>query len=108
MRIPFFSKTPEPPEFYKNYAAQFSGKSLPEFEQARFIVFDTETTGTNAREDRMLSIGALELKGNTISLSSSFELYVEQDVFNEEAVAIKKDNKKVVVSIMVHNSHKRQ
>ena len=88
MHIPFFSKTPEPPEFYKQYAAQFASKSLPELEEARFVVFDTETTGTNAREDRMLSIGALELKGNKISLSSSFELYVKREVFNEEAVAI--------------------
>ena len=71
MHIPFFRKTPEPPEFYKQYAAQFASKSLPELEEARFVVFDTETTGTNAREDRMLSIGALELKGNKISLSSS-------------------------------------
>ena len=88
MYIPFFSKKQDPPEFYKAYAAQFSKTNTADFDTARFIIFDTETTGTNAREDRMLSIGALALTGNQINLASSFELYVKQDMFSEEAAAI--------------------
>ena len=88
MRIPFLSKKPDPPQFYKDYAAHFS-QSLPvTIENTRFVVFDTETTGVNARKDRMLSLGALELQGNEIKLANSLEIYVEQELFSEEAVAI--------------------
>lgn len=88
MRIPFFTKRPEPPQFYKDYAVLFTGFEEPAIEDARFVVFDTETTGIHKQTDRMLSLGAVELQGNRINLSKSLELYVEQQVFNKEAVAI--------------------
>ena len=88
MHIPFFSKKPEPPEFYKRYAAQFNKTEEREINNTRFIVFDTETTGIDYRSDRMLCIGALELIGNQINLANSFEVYVSQNLFSEEAVAI--------------------
>ncbi|MDP5044073.1 MAG: exonuclease domain-containing protein [Leeuwenhoekiella sp.] len=88
MRIPFFDKKPDPPEFYKTYAKAFSEATPSTIEDTRFVVFDTETTGINARKDRMLSLGALEIKSNQIQLAKSLEVYVSQEIFNEEAVAI--------------------
>ncbi|WP_028377377.1 PolC-type DNA polymerase III [Leeuwenhoekiella sp. MAR_2009_132] len=88
MRIPFFDKKPDPPEFYKTYAKAFSEATPSTIEDTRFVVFDTETTGINARKDRMLSLGALEIKSNQIQLTKSLEVYVSQEIFNEEAVAI--------------------
>ena len=88
MRIPFFDKKPDPPEFYKSYAKAFSEATPSTIEDTRFVVFDTETTGINARKDRMLSLGALEIKSNQIQLAKSLEVYVSQEIFNEEAVAI--------------------
>ncbi|MFI8378410.1 PolC-type DNA polymerase III [Leeuwenhoekiella sp. NPDC079379] len=88
MRIPFFDKKPDPPEFYKTYARAFSEASPSTIKDTRFVVFDTETTGINARKDRMLSLGALEIKSNQIQLAKSLEVYVSQEIFNEEAVAI--------------------
>lgn len=88
MRIPFFDKKSDPPEFYKNYAKAFSEATPSTIEDTRFVVFDTETTGINARKDRMLSLGALEIKSNQIQLANSLEVYVSQEIFNEEAVAI--------------------
>ncbi len=88
MRIPFFSKKPEPPQFYKDYALLFTGLEAPAIEDARFIIFDTETTGIHKQTDRMLSLGAVELTWNRINLSNSLELYVEQEVFSKDAVAI--------------------
>ncbi|MAS71549.1 MULTISPECIES: 3'-5' exonuclease [unclassified Leeuwenhoekiella] len=88
MRIPFFTKKPDPPQFYKDYAILFTGLEEPAIADARFIVFDTETTGIDKQTDRMLSLGAVELQGNSINLANSLELYVEQEVFSKEAVAI--------------------
>lgn len=88
MRIPFLSKKPDPPAFYKAYAATFNEALPVTIEATRFVVFDTETTGINPRKDRILSLGAFEILGNQIKLSNSLEVYVEQELFNEEAVAI--------------------
>ena len=88
MHIPFINKKPDPPEFYKEYARKFSETTSPTLEDTRFVVFDTETTGVNARKDRMLSLGALEIKNNEIKIANSLEVYIEQELFNEEAVAI--------------------
>ena len=88
MHIPFINKKPDPPEFYKEYARKFSEITSPTLEDTRFVVFDTETTGVNARKDRMLSLGALEIRNNEIKIANSLEVYIEQELFNEEAVAI--------------------
>tara|TARA_R110002051_G_scaffold4032_17_gene21336 strand:+ start:875 stop:1537 length:663 start_codon:yes stop_codon:yes gene_type:complete len=88
MHIPFINKKPDPPEFYKEYARKFSETTSPTLEDTRFVVFDTETTGVNARKDRMLSLGALEIRNNEIKIANSLEVYIEQELFKEEAVAI--------------------
>lgn len=50
------------------------------FEEAtdnEYIVFDTETTGLNTKEDEILSIGAVKIKDNKILTSQTFEIYVK-------------------------------
>lgn len=76
------------PEFWTRYE-QCLVKPLPEFvDEARFIILDTETTGFDRISDRILSIGAVSVQNNTIDLAGSFEIYLQQDVFNPESIKI--------------------
>lgn len=76
------------PDFWKHYSNAFNIKLNTELDQTRFVVFDTETTGLNPNKDRILSIGAISILGNTIDVSNSFEVYLKQDTFNAETVEI--------------------
>ena len=48
-----------------------------ENQNEEYIVFDTETTGLNPKEDEILSIGAVKIKGNKIITSETFEVFVK-------------------------------
>ncbi|MEJ4087072.1 3'-5' exonuclease [Galbibacter orientalis] len=87
--IRFFKKhRPEYPDFWKAYEAKFSEK-LPEFiDENEFIILDTETTGFDYDKDRILCIGAVKLKSNTIEVANAFEIYLHQEQFNPETVKI--------------------
>jgi DNA polymerase-3 subunit epsilon len=45
-------------------------------EEERFVSFDCETTGLNPKRDEILSIGAVEIVGDTIEINNSFERFV--------------------------------
>ena len=45
-------------------------------ESGEYVVFDTETTGLNPKEDEILSIGAVKIKDNKILTSQTFEIYL--------------------------------
>ena len=96
-----FSKqtTDNAPSFWKVYQAGFTAeKSEAGFlgnpldkknlSATRFVVFDTETTGLNYKEDRILSIGGVSVIGNKISVVDSLELFLKQDVYNSESAKI--------------------
>jgi len=76
------------PEYWESYSARFSHRKDIELEKIRFVVFDTETTGLQLTKDRILSIGAVSVLGNSIDVSDSLETYVEQEEFNKDSVAI--------------------
>jgi DNA polymerase-3 subunit epsilon len=76
------------PEFYKNYLQSFKANAAKTFEETRFVVFDTETTGLEIQSDKILSIGAIAIKNGIIDVSDSFEVYLEQDKFNSDTVEI--------------------
>jgi len=57
-------------------------------EETRFVVLDTETTGFDYTNDRILCIGALVLQNNIISVQDSFEVYIEQDHYDESTAQI--------------------
>ncbi len=42
-----------------------------------YVVFDTETTGLNPKEDDILSIGAVKIKNNKILTSETFEVFIK-------------------------------
>ena len=90
MNFKFFnSKRKELPEFWQRYEALFKKRTLLDsLATARFVVFDTETTGFNYHLDRIISIGAIDITNRELNLSNTLELYVKQDRFNEDTVEI--------------------
>lgn len=85
-----FKKTTraELPNFWKTYEASFLKKSKPGPEQHQFVVLDTETTGFDFEEDRILCIGALLVQDRTILVNKSFEVYLIQERYNSATAEI--------------------
>ncbi|PJJ08804.1 DNA polymerase-3 subunit epsilon [Flavobacterium sp. 1] len=61
---------------------------LHSVESTRFVVLDTETTGFDYDNDRMLCIGAITLHNGVIAISESFEKYIHQDHYDKKSVQI--------------------
>ncbi|OOG74151.1 PolC-type DNA polymerase III [Flavobacterium sp. A45] len=61
---------------------------LNSVESTRFVVLDTETTGFDYDNDRMLCIGAITLKNGVIAISESFEMYIQQEHYDKNSVQI--------------------
>lgn len=57
-------------------------------EETRFVVLDTETTGFDYDNDRILCIGALVLQNGIIAIQDSFEVYIEQDHYDTSTAQI--------------------
>lgn len=57
-------------------------------EETRFVVLDTETTGFDYDNDRILCIGALVLQNNIIAVQDSFEVYIQQDHYDKSTAQI--------------------
>jgi DNA polymerase-3 subunit epsilon len=87
------------PQFWKNYITLFDNDDNTV--SKRFVVFDMETTGLDAREDVILSIGAIAVVGNGIEVGDFLEVYIRQDKFASKSIAfnnavLKETNEKVV------------
>ena len=76
------------PEFYNTYLNNFKDFKKSDIENARFVAFDTETTGFDFDLDRVLSIGAVTIQNKTISVESNFEIYINQEIFKADTVKI--------------------
>jgi len=57
-------------------------------ESTRFVVLDTETTGFDYENDRILCIGAIVLQNGVMPLNESLEIYVHQDYYNQDSAHI--------------------
>lgn len=57
-------------------------------ESTRFVVLDTETTGFDYDNDRILCIGAITLQNGVIAISESFEMYIQQEHYDKNSVQI--------------------
>ena len=84
----FSENTSSFPDFWIAYLDNFKDVKNDSIKNTRFIAFDTETTGFNIKEDRVLSIGAVSFIDKKIQVKESLELYVEQDIFKPETVEI--------------------
>ncbi len=69
------------PDVIRNYLQVFHGFNFNQpIDETEFVVFDTETTGLNAKKgDRIVSISALRLKKGRIDLSDTFHEIVDPD-----------------------------
>jgi DNA polymerase-3 subunit epsilon len=76
------------PDYWKAYVDSFDKKAKKPIHETRFVAFDTETTGFDKKEDRILSIGAVEIINKTIRASNTFEIYIKQEVFKADTVKI--------------------
>ncbi len=76
------------PNYWNNYIKYFKTKKQKEISTTRFVVFDTETTGLDVVNDRILSIGAIAINNVKMNVGDSIELYVKQDVFKADTVKI--------------------
>jgi DNA polymerase-3 subunit epsilon len=84
----FKKKKIDYPDFWLTYVDSFNNKKKNPIETTRFVAFDTETTGFDKKNDRILSIGAVAFTGKSIEVNKSFEIYIKQNVFKPEAVKI--------------------
>ncbi|MFV8335819.1 PolC-type DNA polymerase III [Flavobacterium sp. RSP29] len=61
---------------------------LNDIDAVRFVVLDTETTGFDYTTDRILCIGAVVLQNNTIPINGSFEVYIQQEHYDQATAKI--------------------
>jgi DNA polymerase-3 subunit epsilon len=61
---------------------------LKTVESTRFVVLDTETTGFDYTTDRILCIGAVTLQNGVIAIPESFEIFIEQEHYDENTAKI--------------------
>ncbi|SHK61064.1 DNA polymerase-3 subunit epsilon [Maribacter aquivivus] len=84
-----FKKTPKNlPDYWIKYASLFKESPSKDFNDLIFVVLDTETTGFSFEDDRILSIGAVKIKKESISVQEVFDIYLEQEKFNKETVHV--------------------
>lgn len=81
--------------FLERYTSSFTTTWTDEtpIDQVRFVVLDSETTGLDARTDRIITIGAVAVRAGEILLEDSFDvlLKVEQNTSAVEVHGITRD-----------------
>lgn len=77
------------PSFLTRYRRIFEatwGDDTP-VDEVRFVVLDSETTGLNPRTDRLITIGAVAVRGGEILLDDAFDALIQVGE-NTSAVAV--------------------
>jgi DNA polymerase-3 subunit epsilon len=78
----------------KNQIRTFFGNSdksdeiKGDIDSTRFVVLDTETTGFDYENDRILCIGAVVLQNYRIPIQESLEVYIQQEHYNKATAQI--------------------
>ena len=78
----------------KNLIRTFLGNSdkvdeiKGDIDSTRFVVLDTETTGFDYENDRILCIGAVVLQNYRIPIQESLEVYIQQEHYNKATAQI--------------------
>lgn len=78
----------------KNLIRTFFGNSdqgdeiIGDIDSTRFVVLDTETTGFDYENDRILCIGAVVLQNYRIPIQESLEVYIQQEHYNKATAQI--------------------
>ena len=91
MMFNFWKKKKNYPDFWKNYLALFENEldKNTSIDQLKFVVFDTETSGFDTKQDKLLTIGAVRLNANKMDLNDSFEVRIlQQDHYKTDAIPI--------------------
>ena len=77
------------PDFWKTYQQYFQVKTGGKLiDETRFVALDTETTGMDTKEDRILSIGAIAVNHLKIDVVDQLEMYIYQEIFKAKSVHI--------------------
>ena len=81
--------TVETPDFVRNYLAHFDSTWSDDCSErvVRFVVLDSETTGLDARKDRLITIGAVVVRSDEILLEDSFEALIKIE-HNRQSVTV--------------------
>lgn len=75
-------------EYYNKIFEQNALKNKP-YEEIRYVVLDTETTGLDLKKDNVLSIGAIVIQNKAILIQDSFEVVLNQPYdLKEETVKV--------------------
>jgi DNA polymerase-3 subunit epsilon len=75
-------------DFFKIPKKSIDEALLINVDECRFVVLDTETTGFDYDNDRILCIGAVALQKGVISIPDSFEIYVHQEHYDKNSAQI--------------------
>ena len=92
---------PNWPDWYRTYWSlntTHAASGAPLSEQS-IVVLDAETTGLDVNTDRLISVGALRVVGNSIRLGEKFEAYLPTPVDRSNTSA-------VLIHGIIPNSHR--
>jgi DNA polymerase-3 subunit epsilon len=75
-------------EFWNKSEKSSDDEQSNNIDATRFVVLDTETTGFDYINDRILCIGAIILQNNTIPIHDSFEVFIQQEHYDKATAKI--------------------
>jgi DNA polymerase-3 subunit epsilon len=75
-------------QFWDKSEKSFDDQQSNTIDATRFVVLDTETTGFDYTNDRILCIGAIVLQNNTIPIQDSFEVFIQQEHYDQATAKI--------------------
>lgn len=75
-------------EFWNKSEKSSDEEQSNDIDATRFVVLDTETTGFDYTNDRILCIGAIVLQNNTIPIHDSFEVFIQQEHYDKATAKI--------------------